>query len=230
MMKIRKKPVFGIMVLLMLGSSPISVTYSFADISKTGQEETYEDQPHIEKNAQNEEIKGILTEKIVNGKLEVHHYALPDRILIEDMKRILLSDEQTSSWIYVTQNAYESGIVLFDGKVSKEESKFWTIVSNNPTKFQEKPSISELKANSNDMTELSDKTFSEENFRYKVIFSGNNANMIEENEYVISLMKLGIDSYYEENEILHFTDEDESYPILIDPTNFNQNYVDIIAK
>ncbi|WP_420546419.1 hypothetical protein [Nitrosopumilus sp.] len=140
----------------------------------------------------------------------------------------MLSDEQTSSWTYVTHNAYESGIVLFDGKVSKEESKFWTIVSNNPAKSQENPSISELKANSNDMIELSNKTFSEENFSYKVIFSGNNANMIEENEYVISLMKLGVDSHYKENEILHFTDKDESYSILIEPTNFNQNYVDMM--
>ena len=230
MMKIRKKPVFGIVLLLMLGASPISVTYSFADTSKTGQDETHENQLHIEKNAQNEKIKGILTEKIVNGKLEVRHYALPDRILIEDMKRILLSDEQTSSWTYVTHNAYESGIVLFDGKVSKEESKFWTIVSNNPAKFQENPPISELKANSNEITELSDKTFSEENFSYKVIFSGNNANMIEENEYVISLMKLGVDSHYEENEILQFTDKNESYPISIEPTNFNQNYVDMIVE
>ena len=229
-MKIRKKPIFGIIVLLMLGASPTSVTYSFADTSKTVQEETYENQPHIEKNAQNEKIKGILTEKIVNGKLEVRHYALPDRILVEDMKRILLFDEQTSSWTYVTQNAYESGIVLFDGKVSKEERKFWTIVSNNTTKFQENPPISELKVNSNDMTELSEKTFSEENFSYKVIFSGNNANMTEENEYVISLMKLGVDSHYEENEILHFTDKDESYPILIEIINFNQNYVDMIAE
>ena len=54
MMKIRKKPVFGIMLLLMLGASPISVTYSFADISKTGQYETHENQLHIEKNAKNE--------------------------------------------------------------------------------------------------------------------------------------------------------------------------------
>ena len=228
MMKIRKNPVFGIMLLLMLGVSPISVTYSFADMSKNNQEEMQENQLHLENNAQNERINGILTEKIVNGKLEIHHYSLPDRILIEDMKRILLSDEQTSSWTYVTHNPYESGIILFDGKVSKEESKFWTIISNNPAKFQENPSISELKSNSSEMAELSDKTFSEENFSYKVIFSGNNANMIEENEYVISLMKLGVDSHYKENEILHFTDKDESYSILIEPTNFNQNYVDMM--
>ncbi len=49
MMKIRKKPVFGIMVLLMLGASPISVTYSLADTSKTGQDKTHENQLHIEK-------------------------------------------------------------------------------------------------------------------------------------------------------------------------------------
>ena len=112
------------------------MTYSFADTSRNSQEETQENQLHVEKNTQNERIKWILTEKIVNGKLEVRHYALPDRILMEDMKRILLSDEKTPSWTYVTHNAYESGIVLFDGKVFKEESEFWTIVSNNPQSFK----------------------------------------------------------------------------------------------
>ena len=230
MMKIRKNPVFGIMLLLMLGVSPISVTYSFADMSKNNQEEMQENQLHLENNAQNERINGILTEKIVNGKLEIHHYSLPDRILIEDMKRILLSDEQTSSWTYVTHNPYKSGIILFDGKVSKEESKFWTIISNNPAKFQENSSISKLNTNSNDMNKVLDETPLEENFSYKVIFSGNNANMIEENEYAISLMKLGGQIHYEANEILQFSDKNESYLKSIEPINFNQNFVNIIVK
>ena len=54
--------------------------------------------------------------------------------------------------------------------------------------------------------------------------------MIEENEYVISLMKLGADSHYEANEILQFTDNKESYPISIEPINFNQNFVNMIVK
>jgi len=38
---------------------------------------------------QNEEFEVVLTEKIVNGKLEVQHYTLSDDISKEDMQSIL---------------------------------------------------------------------------------------------------------------------------------------------
>ena len=62
-----------------------------------------------------------------------------------------------------------------------------------------------------------------------MIFSGNNPDMTK-NEYIISLMKLGPDSHYKVNEIPQFADENKSYPVSIEPINFNQNFVNMITK
>ncbi len=103
MIKSHNRTIGVITILLMLGASPLSVTYSFADIE----------------NNQKERLGAILTEEVVNGKLEVRHYALPDDIPKEDMQRRLSFEGKTSSWAYVNYKAYHSGIILFDGKASK---------------------------------------------------------------------------------------------------------------
>ncbi len=61
MKKSHNKTIGVIAVFLMLGASPLSVTYSFADIQDN----------------QKERIGVILTEEVVNGKLQVRHYTLP---------------------------------------------------------------------------------------------------------------------------------------------------------
>ena len=66
---------------------------------------------------QNEEFV-VLTEKIVNGKLEVQHYTLSDDISKEGMHRVSFEGE-ISSWVYVNYDVCHSGIIIFDGKVSK---------------------------------------------------------------------------------------------------------------
>ena len=50
----------AIVILLMLAASPLSVTYAF------GQNDSNTD-----------ELRAILTEKVVDGKLKVNQYALP---------------------------------------------------------------------------------------------------------------------------------------------------------
>ena len=75
---------------------------------------------------QNEEFEVVLTEKIVNGKLEVQHYTLSDDISKEDMHRVSFEGE-ISSWVYVNYDVYHSGIIIFDGKVSKIGENLWGI-------------------------------------------------------------------------------------------------------
>lgn len=57
------------------------------------------------------ELRTILTEEMVDGKLIVSHYALTNELTEEDYKRKLSFDSQTS-WAYVNYDAYNSGIVL----------------------------------------------------------------------------------------------------------------------
>ena len=59
-------------ILLMLAASPLSVTYAFG-----------------ENDSNKEELGAILTEKVIDGKLKVNHYALPDGLFEADLQRTL---------------------------------------------------------------------------------------------------------------------------------------------
>ncbi len=146
MVKSQIQIIGAISILLMLGASPLSVTYSFAEINS--QEE-------------NRELRAILTEKVVDGKLEVHHYALPDDFSEVDLQRMLSFDGQMS-WAYMNYKSYHSGIVIFDGKASKIGENLWEI------------SI--------------DENVSSDDLSYRVVFSGKIAETGEENEFVTLFM------------------------------------------
>ena len=134
----------AIVILLMLAASPLSVTYVF------GQND---DKP--------DEFRAILTEKVIDGKLEVNHYALPDSLSEVDLQRTLSIDGQIS-WAYVNYKSYNAGIVLFDGKVSKLGENLWEI------------SI--------------DEEILDEEISFKVVFSGKITESDEENVIAVSLM------------------------------------------
>ncbi len=84
----------------MLSTSPLSITYSFADLN----------------DYQNSRLRIILTEKLVNGKLKVQHYALLDDFSGDDIQRMSLFEDQTPDLAYVNYKTFHSGIVIFDGK------------------------------------------------------------------------------------------------------------------
>jgi len=129
MEKFNNKTFRVVAILLMLSTGQLGVTYSNAEAEENLElKETQKDQKLTIK-SQKEGLGVILTEKFVNGKLEVRQFALPEDITEKDMNRIL-SLEGTSGWSYVNYKAYHSGIVLFDGKVSKEGEKFWKISIN----------------------------------------------------------------------------------------------------
>ena len=102
----------------------------------------------------------ILTEKVVNGELEVRQYVLPEEISETDLKRMVSFDGQIS-WAYVNYKMYQSGIILFDGKISKIGENLWGISTEDE---------------------------SNENLSFKIVFSGKNGETNKENEFVISLM------------------------------------------
>lgn len=188
MTKPRKRTIEVIAVLLMLASSSLSVTYSFADIdAQTGIEEQ-----NTEKSVQKEGLGVILTEKMINGKLQVQHYALPDDTTKEDMQRILSSDTQTSGWAYVNYKAYHSGIILFDGKASKVGENLWEISSYDVLNPAERQFALELSENSNDSYAIMNESISDKDLNYKVIFSGKLTETYEENMLVIAFMNLSI--------------------------------------
>jgi len=191
MIKSQKRTIGVIVVLLMLGASPLSVTYSFAEIEdnqgdKMRQNETKTD------NSKKERLGAILTEKIINGNLEVQHYALPNDITEEDMHRILSFEGQTSGWAYVNYKAYHSGIILFDGKVSRIGENLWEISTNSVLNLGERQFDLEVSGKSNGSHVVMHGTASDEDLSYQVIFSGKIAEIYEENVFAISLMNFGL--------------------------------------
>ena len=176
MVKPQNRTIGVITVLLMLAASPISVNYSFADIET-------QDQKLIQK----EGLGAILTEKIVDGKLQMQRYALPDDTSEDDMQR-MLSFEGTSGWTYVNYKAYNAGITLFDGKATKVGENLWEISTNGVIRLGENEFNPELSGKSNGSHVKMDEIASNEDLSYRVIFSGKVGETNDENIFVVSFI------------------------------------------
>jgi len=179
MVKPQNRTIGVITVLLMLAASPISVNYAFAD-TKNQDKNTLD---------QKEGLGVILTEKIVDGKLQMQRYVLPDDSTKEDLRRMLSSD--TSGWAYVNSNAYNAGIILFDGKATKVGENLWEISTNGVIRLGENEFDLELSGKSNGSHVNLHGIASDEDLSYKVIFSGKVGETNDENIFVISFVNSG---------------------------------------
>ena len=208
MVKTQHRTIGVIAVLLMLSASPLSVTYAFAD--------TEHDKPETKK----EKLRAILTEKVVDGKLEVRHYMLPDDISDKDMQRMLEFDGQTSGWAYVNAKAYNSGIILFDGKASKVGENMWRISTNGVLTLGEEQFDLELSGRSNGSHVILHGNASGEDLNYRVIFSGKVVDTTEQDVYAISFMNSGLKNPETGQNIKIF----QFGEITISSENFNQEF------
>lgn len=172
----------------MLGTSQLSVTYAFAD-TKDDQDKMIENNGNILKNTQNEKFEVILTEKIVNGKLEVQHYALPNNISSEYMQRSSF-EGQISSWAYVNYDVYHSGIVLFDGKALRVGENLWRISVNDVLNLEEGYFDLKLNEKTNKFTSVEAENILDMDLSYRVIFSGKVGKIGEESVFVTFFMGL----------------------------------------
>ncbi len=178
MVKPQNRTIGVIAILLMLGASPISVNYSFADIEN-------QDKNNEPKGSSKKEGLGlILTEKIVNGDLQVQRYVLPDDTSKEDMQR-MLSFEGTSRWAYVNYKVYNAGITLFDGKATKVGEDLWEISTNGVLNLGENEFDLELSGKSNGSHVVMHGTASDEDLSYRIIFSGKIAETDGKNIFAV---------------------------------------------
>lgn len=186
MLKPKKRTIGAIAILMMLSASPLSVTYSFADIGSNHEAK-------VENNSQKEELGLILTEKVIDGKLKVQHYALPNDATEEDMRRIVSVDGGISGWAYVNYKEYHSGIVLFDGKASKVGENLWKISSNVVLNSGERIFDAESDKESTSF-HITERNTTGEEVIYRVIFLGKIGEMGKENEFAVFFMKLGLNN------------------------------------
>jgi hypothetical protein len=200
MVKLQPRTIRGVIVLWMLCASPISVTYSFADI-EDGQNEL-----KILKNTENERLDGILVEKMIDGDLKVRHYALTDEFSKKDIQKMLSFDEEIS-WAYVNYKAYHSGIVLFDGKAPKISNDLLEISTNGTLNLAKIQSDLELSKKSDNFNEIHGAASSED-LSYKIIFSGKIGEPSEENTFLVSYINSMVIPEMAQNiNILHIEDQ-----------------------
>jgi len=174
-------------ILVMLSTSQLGVTYSNAESEENSELKETQKDSKITNKSQKERLGVILTEKVINGKLEIRQFALPEDTIEKDMNRILTL-EGTSGWSYVNYKAYHSGIVLFDGKVSKDGEKFWRISINGSMNLTKEELDLQSRENLNNSSPKMDKNFSSEDFNFKVIFSGKMIESNKENIFAIASM------------------------------------------
>jgi len=214
MVKPQNRTIGVITVLLMLGASPISVNYSFADIET--QDKGIPDQK--------ERLGAILTERMVDGKLQVQRYVLPDDATKEDMQR-MLSFEDTSGWTFMSYKAYNAGIILFDGKATKVGENLWEISTNGVLRLGENEFNLELSGKSNGSHGKLHGIASDEDLSYKVIFSGKIGETIDENIFVNSFMNSGNHEMGQNLKILQIGEPDNSEK----PIDSNQEFKNSIS-
>ena len=199
MIKPQNRAIGVIFVLSMLGTSPLSVTYSFAEIEDNKEDKRKQDNPNTENSRKEGGLRAILTEKIINGKLELQHYVLPKDIMESDMHRILSFEGQISSWAYVNYKAYQSGIILFDGKASKIGDDFWDISTNNVLSIKESHFGMKSSKKLNDSRVVMHETASDKDLNYQIIFSGKVAERYEESALLIYLVNWGLNYKVDQN-------------------------------
>ena len=169
MEKYHNKTFRVIAILFMLSTAPLAVTYSYAENEEKSVPKTLQKDPKSYNKSQ-ERLGVILTEKVIDGNLEVNEVVLPENTTESDMNKIL-SLEGTSGWSYIDYTGYHSGIVIFDGKASESGEKHWKISVNGKLNLSTGELDLELIGKSNS-SNPNTTDLSKENLGYRVIFSG----------------------------------------------------------
>jgi len=189
MIKFQKRTVIGIIVLFMLGASPLSVAYSFGE---DYQGEERKDTQNAEKILKKSRLSVILTEKIVNGSLEVQHYTIPEGLSEEDKQRILSFESEILGWAYVNYKAYHAGIILFDGKATKVGENMWEISTNDILKIRDRELNLEFSEKYNNSDKVMNDSASDTDLSYKIIFSGKITETEHEDVLITSFINSGL--------------------------------------
>lgn len=186
MEKYHNKTFRVIAILFMLSTAPLAVTYSYAENEEKSVPKTLQTDPKSYNKSQ-ERFGAILTEKVIDGNLEVNEVVLPKNTTESEMNKIL-SLEGTSGWSYIDYTRYHSGIVIFDGKASESGEKHWKISVNGKLNLSTGELDLELIGKSNNSNSKKGEDLSKENLGYRVIFSGKMIESGEKDEFAFAFM------------------------------------------
>ncbi|MFQ5439974.1 MAG: hypothetical protein ACE5DL_00775 [Nitrosopumilaceae archaeon] len=177
----RKNTFRVVAILLMLSTAPLTVTYSYADSGERRNLERTEKDLKLVDNPQKERLQTFFT-KDLDEKFELSEFDFQKDNIDDNMNRILFRGT------YADYKGYQTGIVLFDGKSSKDGAKYWTISVNGSLNLVKGELNLEVIGKSNnsktDMTE----NLPKKDLDYRIIFSGNMTESDEKNQFIIAFL------------------------------------------
>lgn len=172
-------------LIFMLAASPLAVTYAQAD--------TIQDDNSLEsKFEEREHAKTILAERIVDGKLQVRHFEVSENVSNDEIRRTLMFNGETHGWAYVNAKAYNSGIVLFNGKAIKVSENDWKLSAQGTIEVGERSLDLDLSGRVHSQNVIMYGTASNDELQFRIILTGNVAQSGEDNTFAIAFIHAGL--------------------------------------
>ncbi len=184
MEKYHRKTFRVVAILFMLSTAPFAVSYSYAENVEGSELETQKNANLVSESQA--EFEDSVAEKFKDGDIEKLG-VFPENPMKDDMNRFL-SSEGTSKRPNFDYLWHHSGIVIFDGKTSKEETKNWKFSVDGTINLSKVEFGMKLsgKSHSSNLETIED--VSNEGLGYRVIFSGKIIDSDEKSEFAIALM------------------------------------------
>ena len=175
-------------VMFMLATSPLAVTYAQAEVTEENDQEVSKSV----KMTRSEKVKAILAEKIVDGKLQVRQFDIAEDASPDEIRKALMFEGKTTGWAYVSGKAYNSGIVLFDGKAIKIGERSWDLSSKGEMEVAGRTLDLDLKGKAHGHRVILHGTATNNDLEYRVVLSGNVAQSGEEDIFAIAFVHAGL--------------------------------------
>ena len=175
-------------VIFMLAASPLAVTYAQAEVTDENDQETSKSV----KMTRGEKVKAILAERIIDGKLQVRQFDVAEDASSDEIRRALMFEGKTTGWAYVSGKAYNSGIVLFDGKAIKIGERIWDLSSKGQIEVAGRTLDLDLKGKAHGHRVILHGTATNNDLEYRVVLSGNVAQSGEDDIFAIAFVHAGL--------------------------------------
>lgn len=179
----------AIAVICMLAASPLAVTFAQAEV--TDGESDSEVSKSL-KMTRSDKVKAILAERIVDGKLQVRQFDVAEDATPDEIRRTLMFEGKTTGWAYVSGKAYNSGIVLFDGKAIKIGERSWDLSSKGEMEVAGRTLDLELKGKAHGQRVILHGTATNDDLEYRIVLSGKVAQSGEDDIFAIAFIHAGL--------------------------------------
>ena len=172
-------------IIFMLAASPLAVTYVQADV-------TVDSDSSESKSSVKDRVRAILAERVVDGKLEVRHFEVSKGTSSDEVRQTLMFDGETHGWAYVNGKAYNSGIILFNGKVIEISDHSWKLSAEATIKVGERNLDLDLSGRVHSHNVIMHGTATNDELQYRIILTGNIAQFQEDDTFVIAFLHAGL--------------------------------------